>query len=204
MMKTIYLDWSGDPGFKFRSGASRYLAVACVTDSVPLAGALNYLRERHSLGKTFYFRFTDVSNFIKPVFFSALTSLDFQGVVLRVEKARLGPEFRRRRGLELLAYFVAETVCYMPESSPKARTLIFDGLRSEHALTQTLRVSISAGLRARGLPPLKRVAACPAREYDGLQVADMLAGAAASEHLADNAFFGSLRVKVAMIYGRFV
>jgi hypothetical protein len=160
---------------------------------------LDGLRAQYSLGKAFHFRFTKASKFIKPKFFAAVGTLDLDGVVLRVDKSRLGLEARRRRGIELLAYFAADTICRMRAIEAEDHALIFDGLHAERALTQALRVAISATMRENGLPALKRLAARPAQREAGLQVADMLAGAAASAHLADNALLGALAGKVMLI-----
>lgn len=198
-MKQLFLDWSGDAGFKFRRGSSRYLTFACVTSATPFEQPLGALRARYSLGKAFYFRFTQASEYIKPLFFSAVAAVEMQGVVLRVDKMRLPPEARRRTGLELLGDLAAETLCLWPAVPGEDRALLYDGLRAERALGQVLRVALSAHLRAAGLPPLARVQARPAREVDGLQVADMLAGAAASERLAQNALLGRLGSKVRLV-----
>jgi len=175
------------------------LTIACVRCDEPFANALDGLRAQYSLGKAFHFRFTKASKFIKPKFFATVGMLNMDGVVLRVDKSRLGLETRRRRGIDLLAYFAAGTVCRMPAIELEDHALIFDGLRAERALTQALRVAISATMRENNLPPLVRLAARPAQREAGLQVADMLAGAAASGHLADNALLGALTGKVMLI-----
>jgi hypothetical protein len=198
-VKHLYLDWSGDAGFKFRRGSSRYLTIARVTGETPLDTALGELRARYSLGRAFYFRFTHASEFIKPIFFSAVGLLDLRGVVLRVNKTRLPPAMRQQRGTDLLSLFAAETVVQMPVTAGQDRVLIFDGLRAERSLGRAMRVAVSARVREKDLPPVRRVVARPARDEAGLQVADMLAGAAASEHLAENALLGRLGGKVVLI-----
>jgi hypothetical protein len=198
-VKQLYLDWSGDAGFKFRRGSSRYLTFACVTCATPFEQPLGVLRARYSLGKAFHFRFAKASEFIKPHFFAVVGAMPLRGVVLRVDKTRLPAESHHRRGEALLSELAAETICQMPAVPGEERTLVFDGPRAERALWQALRVACSARLREAGLPPMAQVQARPARAVDGLQVADMLAGAAASEHLADNALLGRLGGKVVLV-----
>lgn len=198
-MKPLYLDWSGDAGFKFRRGSSRYLTFGCVACDTPFDTALGQLRTRYSLGKGFHFRFNKASEFIKPIFFSTVGLLDLRGVVVRVDKTRLPPAAHRQRGDDLLCFFAAQTVARMPATAGEGRALIYDGLRAEKALGQGIRVAISAMVRTTGLPPIGRVLARPARDEAGLQIADMLAGAAASQHLAENALLGRLAGKVVLV-----
>ncbi len=103
------------------------------------------------------------------------------------------------RGDNLVAHFVAETVAEMPAELIDGAVLLIDGSRDEVALQQRIRATVSAKLRRVGSTLLKDIRVRPAREEDGLQVADMLAGAAASEHIGDNALLGYLRDKVKLV-----
>ena len=190
------MDWSGDAGFRFRRGSSRHISVACVTSPIPFDETLSDIRASNELGKSFYFHFSDASETIKPAFFQTLAQTEIRGVVLRVDKSRLQPEFHRMRGMNLIAHFVAENICRLPESMIANHSLIFDGSRDETTVIRAIRVGVSARLRLLGKPLLDRVAARPAQEEAGLQVADMLAGAASSARLTDNALFGYLGEKV--------
>jgi hypothetical protein len=198
-VKTYYLDWSGDAGFKFRRGSSRYLTVACVHCDASVTETLSDLRQRHSLGRAFNFRFSQASEFIKPHFFSALGETAITGVVVRVDKTRLEASHPRPRGVEVLAFFAADTIGRLAKTDAENRALIYDGLKSERALSQALRVAISEKVRERRLTPFKHVSARPAKQHDGLQIADMLAGAAASRHLAENALLGRLQGKITLV-----
>ena len=198
-MKAAYLDWAGDAGFKFRAASSRYLSISVVASKTLPSDTLDIIREQFHLGKAFYFHFTNASELIKPPFFAALARTDLQGVVLRVDKLKLSETFHKMSGAMLIGYFVAEAASHLPEQFIAKQVLIFDGSRDEIALTQIIRVAISAKLKESGLPRFRRVTPRPAREEDGLQVADMLAGAAASEHLPDTALLGRLQGKVELV-----
>ncbi len=117
------------------------------------------------------------------------------GVVFRVDKHKLERKFQTMGGDVLIARFAAEVVSQLPKHTLNKATLLIDGNRDEAALARKLRVTISERLRG-GAVYLKRTAMRPACEEDGLQVADMLAGAAASEHLEENALLGYLGDKV--------
>ena len=195
-MKILFLDWSGDAGFRFRHGSSRYLSIACVASSAPFDNALDAIRAARELGKRFYYHFSDASEVIKPVFFQALAETEIRGAVLRIDKSRLSTDFHRMRGIQLVAHFIAETISGLPETMLEDRSLIFDGSRDETTVVRAIRIALSARMRQMGKPLFDRVTARPAQEEAGLQGTDMLAGAASSARLADNALLGYLRGKV--------
>ncbi|MEK7327986.1 MAG: DUF3800 domain-containing protein [Chloroflexota bacterium] len=185
--------------FKFNRGSSKFLAFACIASPASFTEPLNRLRGGYKLGDNFYFHFKNASELIKPAFFSLLAQTDITAVVLRVDKPALKQEWRKMRGDNLVAHFVAETVAEMPAELIDGAVLLIDGSRDEVALQQRIRATVSAKLRRVGSTLLKDIRVRPAREEDGLQVADMLAGAAASEHIGDNALLGYLRDKVKLV-----
>ena len=197
-MKTLYLDWSGDAGFKFNQASSRFMAVACVTNSEGFSQPLANLRRDYKLGKHFHFHFTNASRLIKRPFFNALAPTAFAGVVLRVDKSTLSHQWRKMRGTELVSRLVAETASQLSSELINEAVLLVDGSRKESRLRNQMRVAVSAKLRANSAS-LADLVMRPAREEDGLQVADMLAGASASNHIGDNALLGYLGDKVKLI-----
>jgi hypothetical protein len=198
-MKLLFLDWSGDAGFKINGGASKFLVHACVTSRVGFSQTLNSLRRQHNLGSNFHFHFNSASQIIKRSFFTAVGQTDMQGVILRFHKAQLSPAWREKRGDVFIAESIARTVMELPEANLDKHTLIIDGNRDEVTLHTAIRKAISHELLQGGKARLRKVSVRPAREEDGLQIADMLAGAAASERLSDNALLGRLGDKIKMI-----
>lgn len=177
----LFLDWAGDAGFKFRRGSSRYLIIAVVftDDYQTLQDGLDRLREQWELGKGFYFHYVEASSKVRPAFFRVLVSLPFQARVLVVDKPRLSASFRTLGGQKIIQHFVAELVVGLPREMTEGATLIFDGHRRETRVTRGIRVAISHLQKERGLDyHLKRVLPCSLIEEDGVQIADMIAGAA--------------------------
>jgi hypothetical protein len=66
-----------------------------------------------------------------------------------------------------------------------AKRLLVDSPQKDTELIRQLRVAISETLRARGLLPIPKVRGEPAVRWDGLQLADMLAGMIADGYLAE-------------------
>lgn len=176
----LFLDWAGDAGFKFRRGSSRYLIIAAVftDDYQTLQDDLDRLRERRELGKGFYFHYVEASSKVKPVFFHVLASLPFQARVLVIDKPKLSAPFRTMGGQKIIQHFVADLVVGLPREMAEGATFIFDGHRKETKVTRGIRVAISHLQKERGLDyRLKRVLPRPLTEEDGVQIADMIAGA---------------------------
>ncbi len=102
MMKRmyVYLDESGDTGFKFHRGSSKYFVIALllVDDPVPLHQAIHDVRL--SLGKpeTYEFKFTHAHHTIRQAFFHALRPYPFTVRALVVDKQRLEAPHLRKKG----------------------------------------------------------------------------------------------------------
>ena len=172
----IYVDWSGDPGFRFRRGSSELLLIAAVVggaqdfDLKPIRKILG-LPEKHE------FHYTKSHQDLRETFLRQIQELEFQVFILRVNKRILDPIFWRMRGPELLAIAISECVELLPEDLLNESSLTFDGTRIEKALRDAFRKELSRKLQKRPVPVyLQKVSAIPASQSDGLQLADMLLG----------------------------
>ena len=99
MTAYIYVDWSGDPGFRFRRGSSDLLLVAAVSaDNHEID--VSPLRARLHLPDSFEFHFAKTTEDIRKRFQRyVLSELDFPlAVVLRIHKEFIPQEFRQMRG----------------------------------------------------------------------------------------------------------
>jgi len=182
--KYVFVDWAGDPGFKFRRGSSQYLVMVAVFTRAyeVMQQRLDRLRNQRRLATDFHFHYADASKLIKPAFFDALVDVPFTARVMVVNKAELSDPWRRMRGQRMIEHFVAEAVVGAGRERVEKGVLIFDGPRRETKTIRGIRVAISRLFEKRELDyRLKKVTARPAAEEDGLQVADMIAGAALDE-----------------------
>ena len=140
------------------------------------------LRQQRGLAASFHFHYTDASRLVRPAFFDTLVGEPFAGRVIIVDKMALPDHWRRMRGQRMIRYFVAEAVVGAGREYIENGVLIFDGPRRETKTIRGIRIAISRLLEDRGMDCwLKKVTARPAAEEDGLQVADMIAGAALDE-----------------------
>jgi len=115
MTVRIYVDWSGDPGFRFRRGSSTLFLVAAITaqdQEINLAP----LRAKMMLPENYEFHFSKSNDQIRAQFYDYLRiQPDFlAAVVLRVDKRLLGPDFRQMRGEQIIAGFIAACIQHFP------------------------------------------------------------------------------------------
>ena len=182
--KYVFVDWAGDPGFRFRRGSSQYLVMVAVftTAYEVMRQRLDTLRKQRRVAADFHFHYADASTVVRPAFFDALADVPFMAKVTVVEKAELLEPWRRMRGQRMIEHFVAEAVVGAGRERVENGVLIFDGPRRETKTIRGIRVATSRLFEKRELNyRLKKVTARPAAEEDGLQVADMIAGAALDE-----------------------
>lgn len=170
----IYVDWSGDPGFKFRQGSSELFVVAAVmSDEQP---AMTELRLQLSLPEDFEFHYSKTDRVIREYFKKYINNeMEIPGIViLRVDKQRLPLETRQKRGEQIMADFIALCVASLPPELLHNAILYYDGEKEQQSFKNTLRTALSEALDAGVF--FRDIKAVPARRVDGLQMADMLAG----------------------------
>lgn len=175
MPKYLFLDWSGDIGFKFGRGSSEYLILALVSsiEYRQVRRRLVRLRKQLRLSPHFEFHYKQTPSDLKATFFNTLSSLDFSAEVLIVHKPSLSSSFSRMKWTQFYGHFVADLVLGAERASVDQALPLVDAQRSDVALVRGIRVAISRALKeAEAAYWLPR----PAEEEDGLQIADMIAG----------------------------
>lgn len=180
MPKYLFLDWSGDVGFKFGRGSSEYLVLALVfsTDYGRVRKALASLRKELGLSPLFEFHYRQTPPELRDAFFDVLTGLPFSSEILVVHKPSLPLSFVRMKEVEIYGHFVSDLVLRTDQTIIEQALLLVDAQRSDMVLVRGVRVAISHALEETELAyGLRRVKARPAREEDGIQIADMLTGA---------------------------
>ncbi|GIK10178.1 MAG: hypothetical protein JETCAE02_02670 [Anaerolineaceae bacterium] len=177
MTSYIYVDWSGDPGFRFRRGSSDLLLVAAVS-SRDREIDVSPLRQQLHLSDSFEFHYVKTADDIRRKFRHYITAeLDFPlAIVLRIDKRRIPQEFRKMSGEQILANFIAQTIQVIPASLLDNSILLYDGKKEQRSFRNVLRRTLSMTLKSAAY--LSEVKATPASKNDGLQTADMLAGLA--------------------------
>jgi len=188
------LDWAGDSGFKFTLGSSLHLILCWVSseDYGGLHHGLCDLRERQGLPRTFEFHFARNSDTVRAAFFANLPALPWEAATLIVNKQTLPREFRRMREPVFYGHFLGYLLALAPLPILTVKRLLVDESQRRSELLLGIRAAMSPVLRARGLERPPRVSGQPSREWDGLQVADMLAGAVAESESGERGYLQHL------------
>jgi hypothetical protein len=185
----VYLDESGDAGFEFKRGSSRYFVVALmlVDDPRPLREAVSTYRREIGWPKHREFKFAKASHEIRRDFLSAIR---FQPLTIRclvVDKEALlvaDPRVRRDAYVAMIRSALQEAL----QDVTMAHVIIdesFEGRSKKASFSSDLRHAVS-NPTGRGARTLRAVSYRRSRSDDLLQAADMIVGAIAYAHKHDN------------------
>lgn len=176
----FFLDWSGGPGFKFSRGSTHHLvfAFATIPDYTWFRREVADLRARRGLPKDYEYHYAHISKTERDAYYAALRGIDFQAWVLVVDKRTLSARYRRYNQYNLFNEFVTDLARRIPWEATPGIFLLVDAHATTTRLVQTIRVAVSGALKTRGAQQrIKKARGRPAHQEDGLQLADMLAGA---------------------------
>jgi len=178
----VFVDESGDTGFKFESGSSPNFTIAAVIfdDESPAIQCRNAVADlRRSLGfrSDFEFKFNRSEDRVRMVFLTHVVQYRFRYYSFTLDKPKLSAGALRQKNR-----LYSKVVTWVFENAmPTLRdaTVMFDkaGQRDLYKMIeQYLRVSMqSTGNHG----AVKRVVAKDSKEDDLLQLADMVCGAVA-------------------------
>lgn len=186
---TVYafMDESGDAGGNVHRGASPYFVVVFVETTEPetLCENLRDLRTKFNLPRRFEFRYHDTRMaWARGAFFTLFRSLDVRVRAAVVDKARLSSEARDWGRQEMYEYVLGEMVSRSARDELYMAVLVIDGQRESSAkpFIRGLRRRFDQIERAQKRGRIfKAIQLKEARREDGLQYADMVAGALAEE-----------------------
>jgi hypothetical protein len=178
----IYLDETGDTGFKFERGSSHYYVVTLmiVADQIPMRNAVDDLRTELRFTDGIEFKFSRSSNAIRQRFFSAIRRLDISAVSIAADKH----DFMEYRALGHAALHseIIKTLLLDCHELFENATLIIDestkGRRHQRNLTTSLRTALNAQNAA---PKLARIIYHQSHRDNLLQAVDMISGAVNAE-----------------------
>ncbi|MBM3149020.1 MAG: DUF3800 domain-containing protein [Chloroflexi bacterium] len=97
-LRHLFIDWSGDLGFRFGRGSMTHLVIAVVSiaDYGGFQKLIADLRAERGLHKAYEFHHTHIPKTERAAFFDALRGASFGAWVLVVDKQRLPESFQRR------------------------------------------------------------------------------------------------------------
>lgn len=187
-----FLDWSGDIGFDLNDPTtSSHLVVAVVgtVDYDSLRREMGELRAHLRLPLDYHFHHARVPRRIRRAFSQALPGMAFAAAALVVAKRELPRRYAHFREPDLYAHLIADLLWQAPVESFWAKRLLVDeGRAKTTALVKQTRIEVSRVLRERGLEHLPKIRGEPAANWDGIQVADMIAGELATQETSGKSY----------------
>jgi hypothetical protein len=197
-----FVDWSGDAGFKFALGSSTHFVMSLISsaDEVKLRHELAQVRAQLSLPQALEFHFAHNAEVVRAAFFAALPRLTFDGAVLVVDKRELGDEVDRASESALYGFVLGHLLARAPLEIIKVKRLIIDERDKVSRVTRGMRIAASPVLLARGLKQTPRFRGEPAHQSDGLQVADMLAGAVMNKLRGGKDYLRGSKLRMTVYY----
>ena len=172
-------DEAGQTGFRFDLGATRYFIVTLVLVNDPwlLREYVDYMRSRLGLSLVEEFKFNKSSNRHRHALLDGLSNLDFAARAIVVDKTLLSDDFQRMRSVEFYAFFVAQLLNHLPASELDRTILHLDRFGAPKTALRCIRQQLAHLRPGNRRSLLKRITFKHSHRENGIQVADMVAGA---------------------------
>jgi len=170
-------DESGDPGKVSSAGASSHYVLAMVQmiEHAPMP-ELAVVRQTLHLSPRFEFKYYKTTPVQKRVFFEALQTVQFRVRSLALDKTGMPLEWIDLGGQDLTIEMITRLTLRASPLDIARDVLIVDG--ATPALCRALRVRLSDECRRLNrVRPFAKIVGGRSQHEDGLQVADMIAGA---------------------------
>jgi Protein of unknown function (DUF3800) len=195
----IFLDESGDAGFKFNQGSSEHFVVALVIFDDPLdaeetAHSIKRLRVQLKMHEKFEFKFGKLDDFRCSQFFEAMRDMKFRVRVMVVDKRNLYNESLITNKDSFYNYFIAEVLKHHNGEISGAKLRV-DGSGDstfKNAFKTFLRQKLEVGI-------IDNCKFVDSSSDSLIQLADMISGAVYRAHhsiLADRRFLEIIQHKI--------
>jgi hypothetical protein len=176
MTQYFYVDESGDAGLQSHK-SSPYFAMAMVQmpswEPIP---ELATLREELHLAPSFEFHFVKMAAKQKQAFYQALPPVFFRVRAAVLLKDKLPAQYRNLNGFDLTIELLTRLTLRASPLDIGNDILVIDG--ATDALRSALRIRLSRECKPiKRVRPFKKIATANSCREDGLQLADMVAGA---------------------------
>ncbi len=174
----VFIDDSGDPGFRVDSGSSEIFVIALVIFDDPLVAeetslAIKKLRRKLGLSDDYEFKFNKSGKKFKSPFFDAVSGYDFKVRAIVVRKEDIYSLHLKSKKERFYNYIIMQ-VCRKGSGIKNAK-LVFDKY-GERAIRDELRVYLSRELNNKDNQVFRDLKFADSRQNTLIQLADMVAG----------------------------
>lgn len=177
MTQYFYIDESGDAGLHGQASSSSHFVIAMVQlpDRAPLHPLVN-LRKALNTSAGFEFKYHKTTAIQKERFFKEMLAVQFRVRAVILDKAKIRMMFNKLSPQELTIELIIRLTLRASELDIANEILIIDGTMT--TFCRNLRVQFTEWCkREKRIRPFKNIIGADSRNEDGLQVADMVAGA---------------------------
>jgi len=175
----IFIDDSGDTGFKFEKGSSRYFVISLLIfddnlEAEKMAVAIKELKRKHVLKDYEEYKFNKSKERIRKEFLVCVTQFQFRVRSLIVEKEILySPELHKKESF--YAYFIKQALKFSNGTISDA-TIKIDG-SGDRVFRKNFLTYLRKELNANEQHIVKKCRLADSRSDALLQAVDMIAGA---------------------------
>ena len=192
----VFIDDSGDPGFRVGSGSSEIFVIALVIFTDHLVAEetsleIKKLRRKFGFADTYEFKFNKSGKKFKTPFFDAVKQYDFKVRAIVVNKQDVYSLNLKSKKERFYNYIIMQV--FRKSSTIKNAKLWFDKY-GERAIRNELRVYLSRELNNKDNKVFKDLKFADSQQNTLIQLADMVAGSifAAYTH-KDECYLNMLR-----------
>ena len=196
----IFGDESGDTGFAFERGSSRYFVISLLLLNDPdlVCKRIRHLRQLLRLPAYREFKFNKTPDVNRLIFLEGIESLPFKGYAFLVNKSSLPSSWQRMSDSRFYASCFAKLMVQLPVGGIQGAMLTLDQFGSPEVTIREIRRAIKKEPDLQ-MFPFQKIAMKRSKGNDLLQCADMVAGAVMRAwNGKDNRFFDVVRSKVAV------
>lgn len=182
----IFIDDSGDPGFKTRGGASRMFVIACIIFDSPYdaefaSAGIKVLKEKMGWKQIREFKFHRATEEQKEVFFKSVRTYDFRIRAVVVDKTKITEP--RLKKSDSFYNFIITSVLQRFEEMDSARIKL-DGSGSKDFRRRSTS-NLRRKLNQHGQYRVANFALEDSRDSTLIQLADMVAGSIRAKYDPD-------------------
>ncbi len=195
----IFVDDSGDPGFRIEKGSSTHFVIAMVVFDDPLEAektslAIKELRRKLKVSDLFEFKFNKTNRKFRNAFIDTVKGFKFKIRAIVVDKKIIHSHSQRLRGYK--EDFYSHIIMQILKHSQKIKNakLRFDK-RGERALRNQLRVYLSRELDNKNRKVFTDLKFVDSKQNTLVQLADMVAGSIFASYTGkDKSYLTQLKV----------
>ena len=174
----VFIDDSGDPGFKFHKGSTPYFVIACIIfddelEAEKTALAIKILRRNLGFSDYYEFKFTKCSLEYRERFLETVASMNFRvRAVIANKTAIKSSDLRKNKG-EFYTYMIKMVLKH--GSSIKNANIKLDGTADRQYRKKTLGY-LKRGLNSSSHTTIRKISFKSSHNNVLIQLADMVAG----------------------------